>query len=229
MAVEFGARLHERTPIEAIACDGGEVTVRAGGRTVRAAKLIVAAGPWSAPALQQLGYRVPLEVTKEQAMYFTLERPDAFAIGRFPIWIWMDDPSFYGFPVFGEANAVKITQDAGGKSVDPDRRSFDEDSELSQRVCSFVREHLPAVGPVKIVKTCLYTLTPDRDFIIDRLPQHSQVSVAVGAGHAFKFASAIGRVLALDALGEALPPELSDFSIVRPILQMPDPPKSYMV
>jgi sarcosine oxidase len=229
MAVEGGARLHERTSVDEIDCTGGEIAVRAGGRTYRAGRLIVAAGPWSAPVLDGLGYRVPLEVTKEQAMYFAVERPDAFAMERFPIWIWMDDPSFYGFPVFGESGAVKITQDAGGRAVDPDARTFEEDPELSMRVAGFVREHLPAVGPVRIVKTCLYTLTPDRDFIIDRLPHHPQVSVAIGAGHAFKFASAIGRVLALDATGGALPGGLSDFSILRPVLQMADPPKSYMV
>jgi sarcosine oxidase len=162
-------------------------------------------------------------------MYFDVERPDAFAMGRFPIWIWMDDPSFYGFPVFGEAGAIKITQDAGGRAVDPDTRTFEEDPDLSRRVTGFVREHLPAVGPVRIVKTCLYTLTPDRDFIIDRLPNHPQVSVAIGAGHAFKFASAIGRVLALHATGGVVGDGLSDFSLLRPILQMADPPKSYMV
>jgi sarcosine oxidase len=229
VAIELGATLHDNTTVDSIECGAGEVAIRAGGRMYRAGRLIVAAGPWTAPSLRRLGYRIPLEVTKEQAMYFALERPDAFAIGRFPIWIWMDDPSFYGFPVFGEAGAIKITQDAGGKSVDPDRRTFEEDVDLSRRVDGFVREHLPAVGPLKIVKTCLYTLTPDRDFIIDRLPQHPEVSVAVGAGHAFKFASAIGRVLALDALGEGIPDGLSDFTIRRPILQMADPPKSYMV
>ncbi|HXM07527.1 MAG TPA: N-methyl-L-tryptophan oxidase [Candidatus Acidoferrum sp.] len=229
MAVEGGARLHERTSVDAIDCTGGEVAVRAGGQTYRAGRLIVAAGPWSAPVLDGLGYRVPLEVTKEQAMYFAVERPDAFAMERFPIWIWMDDPSFYGFPVFGEFGAVKITQDAGGRPVDPDVRTFEEDPELSMRVAGFVHELLPTVGPVRIVKTCLYTLTPDRDFVIDRLPHHPQVSIAIGAGHAFKFASAIGRVLALDATSGALPDGLSDFSILRPVLQMADPPKSYMV
>jgi sarcosine oxidase len=229
MAAEGGANLHEGTKVDALDCSGGEVVVSAGGQTYRAARLIVAAGPWSAPVLSGLGYRVPLEVTKEQAMYFHVERPGAFAMGRFPIWIWMDDPSFYGFPVFGEAGAIKVTQDAGGRAVDPDTRTFEEDPDLSRRVTAFVREHLPAVGPVRIVKTCLYTLTPDRDFIIDRLPNHPQVSVAIGAGHAFKFASAIGRVLALHATGAVVGDGLSDFSLLRPILQMADPPKSYMV
>jgi sarcosine oxidase len=229
MALEYGAQLHESTPVDAVDCSGGEVVVRAGGIEYRAGRLIVAAGPWSAPLLERLGCRVPLDVTKEQAMYFAVERPEAFAIGRFPIWIWMDDPSFYGFPVFGESGTIKITQDAGGRRVDPDTRTFDEDDAITARVRAFVGRHLPAAGATRVVKTCLYTLTPDRDFIIDRLPNHSQVSVAIGAGHAFKFASVIGRLLARSATEVSLPGGLDDFSIRRPILQLADPPKTYMV
>ncbi len=229
MALEYGAQLHERTPVDAVDCSAGEVVVRAGGIEYRAGRLIVAAGPWSAPLLAQLGCRVPLDVTKEQAMYFAVERPDTFAIGRFPIWIWMDDPSFYGFPVFGESGAIKITQDAGGRCVDPDTRTFEEDPAITGRVRAFVDRYLPAAGATRVVKTCLYTLTPDRDFIIDRLPNNPNVSVAIGAGHAFKFASVIGRVLARSAIEASLPGGLDDFSIRRPILQLADPPKTYMV
>jgi sarcosine oxidase len=230
MARENGARLHERTAIEAIDCRDGEVAIRAGGQNYRARQLIVAAGPWTVRVLQMLQHRVPLEVTKEQAMYFAIQRPGAFEFGRFPIWIWMDDPSFYGFPEFGESQAVKITQDVGGRSVDADTRSFEPDPALTARVTGFVRERFPDAGDVRLIKTCLYTLTPDRDFIIDRVPGYPQVSVAVGAGHAFKFASAIGRVLATCATtGDAIPAGLADFSLERPILQMSDPPKSYMV
>ena len=142
----------------------------------------------------------------------------------------MDDPSFYGFPVFGEPNAVKITQDAGGKPVDPDTRGFEEDRELTARVTGFIERYLPsAVGPVTRMKTCLYTLTPDRDFIIDALPGHPNVCVTVGGGHAFKFASVIGRILSDLTIDGSTRSDISIFKIDRPILQMADPPKNYMV
>jgi sarcosine oxidase len=79
------------------------------------------------------------------------------------------------------------------------------------------------------VKTCLYTLTPDRDFVIDRLPDRPNVCVAIGAGHAFKFASAIGRILG-DLTPEAeTPAGVAGFALDRPILRMAAPPKTYMV
>ncbi len=230
MARARGAVLLENTPVTAIDTSGGAIDVEAGGRRYHARQLIVAAGPWSAPALQRFGVRLPLEVTKEQAMYFAPPDTTAFAFREFPVWIWMDDPSFYGFPVFGESGAVKITQDAGGQPVDPDTRGFEPDPAITARVRGFISKYLPAaLGPERIVKTCLYTLTPDRDFVIDTLPEHPNVHVAIGAGHAFKFASVIGRILSDLALDGSTQSPIDAFTIDRPILQLEEPPKTYMV
>jgi sarcosine oxidase len=226
----YGATLLDRTPVTAIRARGGEIEVEAGGERYRSGALAIAAGPWSARALAQFDVRPPLEVTKEQAMYFRARNVERFAFGRFPVWIWMDDPSFYGFPVFGENGAVKVTQDAGGEPVDADRRTFEEDPEITRRVTGFLERNLPdANGPLHLVKTCLYTLTPDRDFVIDTLPEHPNVCVAIGAGHAFKFASVIGRILSDLAIDGITSSGIADFTIDRPILQMDAPPKSYMV
>jgi sarcosine oxidase len=230
MARLFGATLCDRTPVTAIQADDRGIAVEAGGERYYAQRLIVAAGAWSVRALEHLGARVPMEVTKEQVMYIKARDLAQFAFGAFPIWIWMDDPAFYGFPVFGEADSVKITQDAGGKPVDADARGFEEDPEITARVTGFLERYLPgALGPLGLVKTCLYALPPDRDFVIDTLPGHPNVSVAIGAGHAFKFACVIGRVLSDLAAGRPTGCDLKPFEITRPILQMEDPPKSYMV
>jgi sarcosine oxidase len=167
-------------------------------------------------------------VTKEQAMYFRPRDPAPFEFGRFPVFIWMDDPAFYGFPVFGESGAVKVTQDAGGKAVDPDMRGFEPDPDITGRVREFLRRHLPLLdAPLHLVKTCLYTLPPDRDFIVDKLPGHANVQIAVGAGHAYKFASVIGRILADLAITGETASDISTFSSDRAILQMESPPRSY--
>lgn len=238
-ATALGAVLRDNAPVTALSAEGDEVTVEAGGERYRAGKLILAAASWTPRLLAHFGMRIPFEVTKEQAMYFKARDLRGFAFGEFPIWIWMDDPSYYGFPVFGEPDAVKITQDCGGKAVDPETRGFEEDPDITQRVTRFVERRLPsALGPVARLKTCLYALTPDRDFIVDTLPEFPNVSVAVGGGHGFKFASVIGRILSDLALGppsldsardDAARLDLSAFKIDRPILQMADPPKTYML
>ena len=78
-----------------------------------------------------------------------------------------------------------------------------------------------AIGRAVQTKTCLYTLTPDRDFVLDRLPEHPGVVVALGAAHAYKFAALFGTRLAELALdpGRGAPdPTLALFAIDRPAM-----------
>jgi sarcosine oxidase len=74
----------------------------------------------------------------------------------------------------------------------------------------------------------VYTLTPDRDFVVDTLPDHPRIAVALGAGHAFKFASIIGRLLSDIAIDGKSTFDLAPFAIDRPILTMENPPKNFL-
>jgi sarcosine oxidase len=228
MARANGATLLENTPVTNIVTRDNEVTVETTGGSFRCRKLVIAAGPWSNRALGYLGIELPLEVTREQVTYFAAPQPEDFAPDRFPVWIWMDDPCFYGFPTFGEAGP-KAAQDAGGKPVTADTRDFEPEPENLRGVQEFLSRYIPgALGPIIHTKTCLYTLTPDRDFVIDTVPGHDNVVVAIGAGHAFKFASQIGRLLSELALEGKSTIDLSSFALDRQILTMKDPPKNYM-
>ncbi|MGH7536167.1 MAG: N-methyl-L-tryptophan oxidase [Gemmatimonadales bacterium] len=229
MARAHGATLLDRTPVEGVRPAGGEIEVTAGGTTYRCHRLVIAAGAWSNHALGQLGVTLPLRVTQEQVTYFASPRLADFQPDRFPIWIWMDDPCFYGFPAFGEPGP-KAGQDAGGQEVTADTRTFEVDQPARQRVVSFLERYLPsAVGPIIYTKTCLYTLTPDRDFVIDTVPGTPEACVAIGGGHGFKFASLIGRILSELAIDGRTDRDLTPFRIDRPILRMENPPRNYMV
>lgn len=229
MARAHGATLIEHAPVTQIADRGGEIVVEADGARYAAGRLIIAAGPWTNAALAHLGARLPLAVTREQVVYYDTPNLDAFAPGRFPVWIWLDEPCYYGFPVYGEP-AVKAAQDVGGYETTADDRTFEPDPANTARVTDFLARMLPGVvGPIRRVKTCLYTLTPDRDFVLDTLPGHPAISLAVGAGHAFKFASELGRCLSELALDGVARADLSGFQADRAILTMTDPPRSYVV
>ncbi len=229
MAREHGATLRERAGVTYLRRVDGEFEVLSGETPYRCRKLVIAAGPWSNEALSHFDIRLPLEVTKEQVTYFAPLDLTPFDPQRFPVWIWMDDPSFYGFPVFGEPG-TKVAQDAGGRPVDPDTRTFEPDNDNFRRVCAFLERYLPsALGNVVYTKTCLYTLPPDRDFIIDTLPNEPQAAIAIGAGHAFKFASVIGKILA-ELVGDGkTDADISGFTLTRPILREANPSKTYMV
>jgi sarcosine oxidase len=229
MAREHGAALLDRTPVEEIRPADGEVEVRTTDATYRCRRLVITAGAWSNRALAPVGLELPLRVTKEQVTYFASPNPADYQPDRFPVWIWMDDPCFYGFPAFGEPGP-KAGQDAGGQETTGDTRTFEPDREALARVVRFLERHLPgAVGPIIYTKTCLYTLTPDRDFVLDVLPHQPEIAVAIGGGHGFKFASLVGRILSELSIDGHSPRDLGPFRIDRPILQMKDPPRNYMV
>jgi len=150
-------------------------------------------------------------------------------MNRLPIWIWMDEPCFYGFPAYGE-RGVKVAQDVGGRVVTAQTRTFAPDPAILERTRSFLTRYLPAaLGPEVLTRTCLYTLTPDRDFVIDCLPAAPRIWVAIGAGHAFKFASVLGRCLSDLALDRKTAVDLDAFRLDRPILWQENPPKCYMI
>ncbi len=229
LAREHGATLRDQAPVERVRPAGGELEVTAGGVTYRCRKLIVAAGAWSNGALAHFGLHLPLRVTKEQVTYFATPHAADFQPDRFPIWIWMDDPCFYGFPTFGEAGP-KVGQDAGGLEVTADTRSFEPDQPALARTVEFLRTHIPsALGPIIYTKTCLYTLTPDRDFVLDLLPGRPDVAVGIGGGHGYKFASAIGRILSELAIDGRTERNIEPFRIDRAILRLEHPQANYMV
>jgi sarcosine oxidase len=229
MALEHGATLRERTEVTAIHTSAGEAAVHtADGEVIRCRRVIVAADAWTNRLLETLGTTLPLTITQEQVTYFRPPSVESFAPERFPIWIWMDDPSFYGFPVYGEA-AVKVAQDCGGAAVTPETRTFEPDSDNLARVTSFVEKHLPGAVGTAMTKTCLYTLPPDRDFVIDAVQGHPEILVALGAAHAFKFASVIGSVLADLAIEGRTDVDLEPFRIDRPALTMEDAPVHWLV
>jgi sarcosine oxidase len=229
VARELGASLRERAPVESIRPLKGEVEIEAGGVQYRCRRLVIAAGSWSNRALAPFGVQLPLTVTQEQVTYFAASRPVDFQPGRFPIWIWMDDPCFYGFPIFGE-QGPKVGQDAGGREVTADARTFEPDKAALGRVQDFLGQYIPsALGPIIYTKTCLYTLTPDRDFVLDAVPGHPNVVVAIGGGHGFKFASLIGRTLSELAIDGGTERNLEPFRIDRAVLRLANPPRNYMV
>jgi sarcosine oxidase len=160
--------------------------------------------------------------------YFATPQLADYAPERFPIWIWMDDPSFYGFPIYGEAG-VKVGQDVGGQQVTPDTRTFVPDTAALAQVEQFLRRYIPgALGPIIYTKTCLYTLTPDRDFVLDALPGQPNILAALGAAHGFKFASLFGKILSELAIDGATGSDIGAFKIDRPVLLEENPAKHFM-
>ena len=216
-AVRRGADLRPETPVLAVRDLDGALEVTTPSGTLHCRGLVVCADAWVNDVLRGLDVQVPVEVTSEQVTYFRPVEPARFAPGRFPLWIWMDDPCFYGFPCYGEPT-VKAAQDCGGPVVDPDARTDERDTDLETLLGEQLRRMLPEAGPAVRSLRCQYTLTPDRDFVLAPLPDHPSVVVGLGAAHGFKFAPTLGRLLADLVLDEPTGVDLTAFRVDRPAL-----------
>ena len=196
LAQGHGAEVRSGVAVRRLEPHAGGVRVHAGDEVLAAEHVIVCAGRWTNRVLAGV-HGFPLRFTQEQVQWFATPRMREFAPERFPIWIGLGEPSFYGFPVYG-IPAVKVAQDLAGPPVaEPGDAAADVDPARIAPVRAFVERHLPAAaGPVAAARACFYDLTPDRGFVIDRLPGAPRIAVGLGAAHAAKFGSLIGRILA---------------------------------
>jgi len=228
MARRFGADLRAQSRVTAIEPFAGGVRVVTRAATYHARRVVVCADAWTNHVLAGVGVRLPLTVTLEQVTYFQPADVPTYQPGRMPLWIWMDDPSFYGFPCYGEAT-VKAARDCGGIEVSGDDRPFEPDPVRLRELSDFMATTVPGSGPAVRSKTCLYTLTPDRDFVLGPVPGCESVVVALGAGHAFKFAPTFGRLLAELATTGECSEDVTPFALDREALTEPGRPVHWLV
>jgi sarcosine oxidase len=228
LASASGARLLDSTPVLDISDAADGVSVSTAGATYLADRVVLCGDAWTNDLLEGLGASLPLTTTLEQVTYFGPAVPARFSPGSLPLWIWMDDPSYYGFPCYGE-DTIKVAEDCGGPLVSPDARTSDPDQDMLARLSSFVGSLLPESGPAVRSLRCQYTLTPDRDFVIAPVPGHERVVVGLGAAHGFKFAPTFGRLLAELATTGTSARDLSPFRFDRPALTDPSYVANWMV
>jgi sarcosine oxidase len=200
-AVRHGADLHFEEPVESWTTDaGGPVLVKTAKRTYEAERLVLCSGAWAPQLLAELG--MPLVVTRQVMFWFDpLGGIDPFMPERFPIYVWQaNEPRpFYGFPATdGRDHGVKVAIHGSEDACTP--RNIDR--VVSPRDLQNMRRYLlPRIpqlnGKVLASATCMYTMTPDQNFVVALHPRHAAVTIAAGfSGHGFKFSSVIGEILA---------------------------------
>jgi sarcosine oxidase len=164
--------------------------------TYRAEQLIVTAGPWTGKILSDL--QLPLECWRVFFAHYDSVKRDYYTPDAFPITLW-DTPggSYYCVPYL-PGQGIKVGRHDSGEVVDPEtmKRTVDV-AELRQQT-ETIEKYMPgSTGRVLEAETCIYTVTPDHHFIVDRHPELENVMFACGfSGHGYKFASVIGEVMA---------------------------------
>lgn len=221
LALANGVEFLSHTKVSGVVVRPDSVTVRTERGDFDADNLVVAAGSWLGHLMPDLGLDYRLTLSQEQVSYFTSQRLADFTPQKFPIWIFHGETAFYGFPVYGEP-AVKLARDMRGRFIASDERVFEGDDAEAALLRGFLEQYLPgAVGPVYANRTCVYDMAPDRDFVLDTVPGSPHVAVFNGAGHAGKFASLVGKILAELLTDGVTAHPIAPFSLRRPAITDP--------
>lgn len=193
-----GAVVRHETPVRAINPVPDGVRVSTDDGELLADRVVLAAGAW---VNRFLARSLPVVVTQEQPAHFEL-RAGAPAEADWPTFTHAPTADgsglrrpadAYGMATPGEG--IKVGFHGVGVVTDPDRRTFEAEPGRLAALQEYVAHWVPGVDPDDLEPiSCTYTTTPDEDFVLDRA---GRVVVAAGfSGHGFKFAPAIGRVLA---------------------------------
>jgi sarcosine oxidase len=194
-AERHGAELRSGETVLSWRAAGDSVAVETDRGRYSAGRLIIAAGAWSAPLLAGLGAR--LTVLRKQVHWWRAAG-GAYAQGSPTFLYELPEGCFYGFPQI-DASGVKVAEHSGGAAVaDPLALDRQLDTADRDRVAGFCRDYLPGLTNELLGHSvCMYTMTPDAHFIVDRHPEHPQVAFAAGlSGHGFKFVPVLGKLLA---------------------------------
>lgn len=198
-AVDRGADLHFGAAVARIGSDSSGVVVHTeDGRSFRADRGVLAAGPWLSEG--DLRLDLPLRIEQQQVVYLSAPSGPTFAADELPVFIDRD-ALFYGMGRLEHPSAIKVAGHAGAPTIRLDQRATSLDEERARATEARVRSLLPSVGRRMTGSLCLYTMSPDEDFVIGPHPAAGSWIVAGGlSGHGFKFAPALGDMLSELAL-----------------------------
>jgi sarcosine oxidase len=173
---------------------------------IRADAVVVAAGPWLPELAGNLGVPLPLpplRVTQQQVFHFPQRDPAA----HWPVFVHTARLAIFGLPSGadgGPAPAVKVAQHDDGTPTTAATRTGVVDPASRDVVTAWVARSLPGLDPTPVAEaSCLYTFTPDEDFVLDRVGP--VVIASPCSGHGAKFTPLIGRIAADLALGRTEP------------------------
>jgi monomeric sarcosine oxidase len=182
----------------------------ADGERVRFRKLVMTIGPWSNSMLNPK--LTSISPTRQQLIYLKPRgRLDQFRPRTCPVFF---TDKHYGLPAAG-IDGVKVSPKELNDPVDTEKANRSVDDEQIAACREVCRRFVPdlADGEVVHTKVCLYDMTENSDFVLDRDPDHPDVVYGYGfSGHGFKFAPLIGRLLSELALDREPSFPIEEFS-----------------
>ncbi|MBE7380721.1 MAG: N-methyl-L-tryptophan oxidase [Leptolyngbya sp. SIO1E4] len=222
LAQARGATVMDQTPVVKVTPSASGVEVQTEKETFSCDRIVLTTGSWAKGLLAEQGIDLPLKIMPCQLGFYQPDKTADFAPGTFPVFfahmngIYGEMP--YGIPHEDPSIGVKITTFYGWETVNtPGEVDYTPSQAWTEHIRDFAREYIPgAAGPLVSTRRCLYTLTPDKHFIVDQHPSYSHVVIGAGfSGHGFKFTTLTGKMLADLAVHGSTPHDTSLFKVAR--------------
>ena len=211
------ATLLFETPVTSIRNIGKDIEVDTAKGKYLARKVVITAGPWAANFLGTSGKC--LSLMRQTTHWFMPEKPQDFFRDKVPVFMVADQEGFfYGFPMV-DPEGVKIARHYGQVEVhQPSEimRGILPEDDAALRV--FLNRRIPTLAKShsSLAKTCIYTLSPDRHFMVGPLPENPNIIVGAGfSGHGFKFASVVGEILSQLVCNQPVPLNIEFLNLGR--------------
>ncbi|MBO0755239.1 MAG: N-methyl-L-tryptophan oxidase [Bradyrhizobiaceae bacterium] len=196
LAEAAGAQIRLGETVREVKSRAGSARVETDRGSIDADTVVIAAGAWARSLLPALPI---LRITRQVLAWFAPLDGALFVRDRFPVFL-LESPRgmHYGFPLFRNSGLKIAKHHHLDETVDPDDYSRTLSTEDEAAIRDAIADYLPAAnGPLLSAKTCLYTMTSDGDFIVDRMPGEPQIVIASPcSGHGFKFAPVLGAAVA---------------------------------
>lgn len=200
-AREHGAEVREEVRVRHLAEVEDHVVLSAADGEIRARRLIVTTGAWTARLVPELERH--LRVTLQVQAWIAARDPASIRSDRMPAWLIArgSEPPLYGLPADPQVAGTPLTKIAihgRDESTDADVSRRELTSADHEELMALVRDWLPRLGGNLVsAKSCLYTVSPDDHFIVDRAPHSDRTWIVAGlSGHGFKLTPALGRAVA---------------------------------
>lgn len=222
LAQQHGAEIMDQTPVVKVIPGENGVEVQTAKEVFSCDRIVLTVGSWAKSLLADQGIELPLKIMPCQLGFYQPDRAADFTPGTFPVFfahmngIYGEMP--YGIPHADPSLGVKITTFYGWETVNtPDEVDYTPSQQWTEYIRNWANEYIPdAAGPLISTRRCLYTLTPDKDFVVDQHPDYPHVVIGAGfSGHGFKFTTLLGKMLADLAVDSSTPHDTSLFKISR--------------
>jgi sarcosine oxidase len=220
VAERLGAEVRRDERVLAIESTAGVVRVRTDREVYEAPRVVLAVGPWIQDFVDQREL-VLFRIYRQVLTWFTL-RPGAVdhSPGVMPVFIWglSDGSAFYGFPEVDGAHTIKVATEQLDVATTAESASLDvEASETQSTYNDLIGPRLPAVSSsCERAVRCLYTVTPDANFVVDEHPDLPGVLlVSPCSGHGFKHSAGLGEAIAQLVTAGTSDVDLAPFQIGR--------------